>query len=80
MTKNYLETIKLFIQTLRRVYENSPPEFSGLGLLLYDSRKFSHKYHSDLRPSFRCPNGIKLGSEECIKIFTGDSQLFFPSA
>jgi len=29
--------------------------------------KFSHRHHSDLRPSFRYPKGIKLGSEECIK-------------
>jgi hypothetical protein len=67
MAKNYLKVAKLFVETMEKIYENIPDQFCGIGLLLYDSRKFSHKYHSDLRPSFSYPNGIKLGSEDCIK-------------
>ena len=60
MSKNYLKVARLFVETIEKVYENADDSFKGIGLLLYKSNVFSHKYHSDLRPSFRCPKGIQL--------------------
>jgi len=67
VSKNYFGVARLFVKTIEKVCENADDSFTGIGLLLYESNVFSHKYHSDLRPSFQRPKGIKLGTEECVR-------------
>lgn len=46
-----LETHEL----LNKIVKSSPQNFSGIGLIAYDSKKFDSKSHCNLRPNFRNP-------------------------
>ena len=55
-----------FYFTLKRLSKNSVyyPDFSGIGLLLYDTGIFDSNWHTDLRPSIPCPRDVRLEEAE----------------
>lgn len=60
------EVEKLFCLTFRRLSPDSAsyPNFSGIGLILYDSKRFDQKWRTDLRPSILCPKDVNLSDIE----------------
>jgi hypothetical protein len=59
-----------FYMTLRRLSKDAiyHPNFSGIGLILYDPDLFNHNWHRDLRPSVSCPKEVRLGEERTLSL------------
>jgi len=62
-----IETKRSFFSTLKEVSESTAENFSGLGLLLYETGIFSKKHYEDLRPSFPPPRNVRLGDESAVR-------------
>ena len=59
-----------FYQTFRKLSHDSIyyPNFSGIGMILYDADIFDHSWHKDLRPSIQCPKDVRLNEEKTLPI------------
>jgi hypothetical protein len=54
------KTVQGLIQLLREIKRRKTVEFSGVGLVVYNSENFPVQYCSSLRPSVECPKSISL--------------------
>ena len=60
-------TNSLFLSTLRQIARKERGQnFSGVGMLVYVRKTFSHKCYVDLRPKITCPENVRLGSKLCM--------------
>jgi len=66
MNRNISKIKKSFIQLLRRIPNHKINSFSGLGLLLYDSRFLLNIPRVSLRPSFKLPTNLSINPIETI--------------
>lgn len=66
--KNKIE--RDFYSTLEKLSQSSihHPDFSGIGLILYDPNVFDHSLHADLRPSITCPRNVRLGRKKALSL------------
>lgn len=53
--------IKMTYNTLNRIRDNWDEEFSGTGLIVYDSKVLKKLHYCALRPSIKCAKELKLG-------------------
>jgi len=66
--------IELLGETLKEVSARRGQTFTGMGMLVYRHGVFSHKNHSDLRPSLPCPEDVLLGTKQCTETLLSMSQ------
>lgn len=66
--RSYVTVEKDFFTVLRGIAKNadSCPNFSGVGLLLYDPETFEDSWYADLRPSVSCLEDVSLGSGKAL--------------
>lgn len=73
---------KLFVQLLKDIVSNASnnkiTNFSGIGLVLYNSKSFSRKHRSDLRPSIKCPENIWINQRSTIDFLLNISKKSHP--
>jgi len=73
---------KLFVQLLKEIVNNAAnnkiTNFSGIGLVLYSSKSFSRKHHSDLRPSIKCPENIWINDGTAVDFLLNVSKKYHP--
>lgn len=55
------DIVSLTYDTLDKIRENWFDEFSGTGIIVYDSKLLKKCNYCDLRPTIKCPSGLKLG-------------------
>lgn len=53
-----------FIKILEKIQDGREDDFTGVGLLLYDSSQLDNLEHLDLRPSAECPSGLSLQDQD----------------
>lgn len=56
--------IKEFENTLRDISRANAKNFSGIGLVLYNSKKLSKTSHCNLRPKISCPKRLKINDRK----------------
>lgn len=49
----------------KKIVERNPQNFSGIGLVVYDSKVFDQRKHCNLRPDIMCPS-YKLDDDEMV--------------
>ncbi len=74
-----IEKLKIsFQKTLKEIINKKVNDFSGLGLLLYNSRYLSSIPHFPLKPSFKCPKRMFIGQKKTIEFLSNMSQRSHP--
>lgn len=74
-----IEKIKKYFQELlKEISKRKTSNFTGLGLILYNSKLLSSIPCCDMRPSSKCPKGIFINKKSTVDFFVKISQKSHP--
>lgn len=76
--KNIEKTKEAFQKMLKEIKDRKIEDFSGVGLVLYDSKYLRHIPFCPLRPSSKCPRGISISKGNMMDMLADISKRSHP--
>jgi len=72
------ELIENFCRLLKKISKKRTKNFSGIGMVVYNSALLPEKSHCDIRPLIFCPKGTKISEKSCLEYLLEISQTSHP--